>query len=641
MPIHPVSGSQILYPDGPRTIRDGGVPAVFLPGWTPVLAWSGLHPVTVVCFRHEGGDTGLWFLDAAGERRGGRIEELPGEVLAVVMEALCPLLDGMLAALLRGEGREPTPAERAFVELPPFCREALVSLHLGAFRRRVAVRPFDRPGSGAPDTPVFDLGSRRIPLRLQGMHVLFDPGGLQRALPALLRDGFMLLPSPVDGALLHCDRSLVLDADLVAYRLRDPRWNLTAWLVAGGIVFRTVALFVPDAGLVLIAADDPDPPRWDDLASRFDRHVLAHGEALFNYLAPGGPAGGGPAGGGARPVHAWRGRDAMHPGHVLWNDLSGLARLVVDEGLRPDCLLPDSAWQPEMWGRLDVVFPELRHRIRRRTESLAVLADELYRDGAVIGRASGMRVDAALRRRLPRGTPPRNERRPILLLGLRTENGTLDDLPGFCRALVAHLAAGTGPVVLAVDGHDADGGAGTARNPEGTGCDELPAVAAQRALVRLMRDEAVGTAVEVVSLVGATLADSLAWCDAAGMFVSFWGTELAKYRWACNRPGLVLTSAWNLAHLPDLGIYADPAVIEDPTELELVPAALVRDLPDAPPPGRRTGSGHSSTRDFAVDVPGVLRRLDAMAARWLRPVEVPAPARPRRPAGMKRPGATG
>ena len=34
-----------------------------------------------------------------------------------------------------------------------------------------------------------------------------------------------------------------------------------------------------------------------------------------------------------------------------------------------------------------------------------------------------------------------------------------------------------------------------------------------------------------------------------------WGAGLAKYRWVCNKPGLLLTGEWNLRHREDLHIY--------------------------------------------------------------------------------------
>ncbi len=625
MSIMALGGSDILFPEGRRTILNDGRPAEFLPGWRAVHAYDGLSPVTIVTFVSDDGDEGLWFLDSELRRCGGSAREVPAPMLADMMDRLCPLLDGLWAALvLSDRPRAMTEAEREFLELPAHCRTSLLELYLGASDPALHFRRFDQPGAGQPQTPTLCCGSRQVPLRMQGMHGLFDPDLLQREQRRLVRDGFMMLPSPVDGQPLRCDRSLPLDADLTAYRLHDPRWQLTVYLLAGEIYFRTMAVYVPEARLVLAADPDAFAERWPDLEIAFRRHLARHGRALFGYLDAADTV----------PLHFWRGRNAMHLGHLLWNDLSGIAALVdaAPAGRLPSFLLCETGSQPEMYGPIDRIFPELQGRVERRAEPFMALVDGFYETRACLFRSSGMQVSRSLRDRI--AAPDRQAEAPVVLLGLRTENRTVHDLPGFCRALVAHLADTIGRALLVVDGHNrhdgdpADGG-GTMIWSHGELDAQSSPVAAERELVAVIREAARGTGIEVLSTVGEPVAESVAWGRAARFFVSFWGAGLAKYRWVCNCPGVVLTNRWNLGNLNDLHIYSNPDTMEQPSPMAFVDVNAVHDLPDSPLLVRHGVAHVPSLCNFRVDLPAVLEAVDAMARERI-PEALRTPAAPGR-----------
>jgi hypothetical protein len=633
MPIIAVSGSDILFPDGPRPILNDDRPAVFLPGWRAVNAYTGLAPVTIVMFLNESGDEGLWFLDSELHRRGGTVREVPASMRADLMDGLCRLLDGLWNALaLSDQARPITPAEQDFLDLPEHCRANLLDLYLGGFDAGLSFRRFEDPGSGAAETPTLTCGMRTIPLRMQGLHGLFDPGLLQREQRRLITEGYMELPSPVDGSPLRCDRSLALGPDLVAYRLHDPRWGLTAYVLAGEIYFRTMAVYVPEARLVLASDPDAVQARWPDLELLFRRHLARHGRALFGYLSASATT----------PLHFWRGRNAMHLGHVLWNDLSGIASLVETSpaGVLPPFLVCESGSQPEMYGALDRIFPELQDKVLRREEPFVALIDWFYETGVCLFRSSGMQVTRTLRDRI--SAPARHADAPVILFGLRTENRTLDDLPAFCRALVAHVAGTVGRAVLVVDGHNRhEGGEGGMIWSHGELQAQVSPVEAEQELVEVIREAARGTGVEIVSTIGEPVAESVAWGRAARFFVSFWGAGLAKYRWVCNCPGVVLTNHWNLGNLNDLHIYSHPDVMDEPTPMVFVPAEAVHDLPDAPLRVRHGDAHVPSLCNFRVDLPAVMSAVDAMAHERLavvapvaaapevlaRPAPVTAPAR--------------
>lgn len=481
--------------------------------------------------------------------------------------------------------------------------------------------------------PMLDCGSRQIPLRMQGLHALFDPGLLQREQIRLLRDGAMELPSPVDGRPMRCEKAFVVNAELTAYRLHDPRWGLTSYVLAGEIFFRTQAVYIPDANLVLCADPEAFAAQWPELASSFYRHIVRHGRTLFAYLAASD----------TKPLHVWRGRNALHLGHLLWNDLSGIAHLVqsLPTASMPPFLLCDSGSAPEMYGPLDRIFPELAGKVLRRQEPLVTLIDTLYEMNVCAFRSSSMTVTANLRTRILADMPARIADAPVILFGLRTENRTLDQLAEFCRFLVTHLATTIGRAVLVVDGHNA--------RQDGNGMiwshGELQApvspVEVERELLGVMHEAARGTAVRIVDTLGQPVAESVAWCRAASFFVSFWGAGLAKYRWLCNTPGVVMTNRWNLANLNDLSIYSDPRYMDDPTEMLFVAAEAVRDLPDSPLLIRHEAAFVPSLCNFSVDLAAVGAAIDEMVrTRLVAPVPVvevtPTPVPPSRP--KQRPG---
>jgi hypothetical protein len=104
----------------------------------------------------------------------------------------------------------------------------------------------------------------------------------------------------------------------------------------------------------------------------------------------------------------------------------------------------------------------------------------------------------------------------------------------------------------------------------------------------------------------------LFWSRHARYFVAIWGAGLAKYRWLTNRPGLVVSSRWNLLHREDLHIYDSADYMEDPAPIEFIDAGLVHDMPDAPILQRYVLQDARSTANFHTDRDGLseaVRRL--------------------------------
>ena len=119
------------------------------------------------------------------------------------------------------------------------------------------------------------------------------------------------------------------------------------------------------------------------------------------------------------------------------------------------------------------------------------------------------------------------------------------------------------------------------------------------------------TGVEILNLCGASMTRSLYWSRRADFFVAVWGAGLAKYRWVCNRPGLVLSNLWNLRHRGDLDIYHAPRYQEAGASIRFIDAAYVTDVPEAPvlfSPGNPV----PLYSNFRVDPGGLRLELDGM-----------------------------
>jgi hypothetical protein len=571
------------------TVTDGGRPAVFAPGWEPTFAYGGLLPMVILCFRHADGTVASWFLDDGLERRGGSLAELTPEMRLGLMEASASLFDGLWAKIMLAPVPPPLDEREAgFFRLPEGTRAALLELYFSGFDTATRFAAVDRIDPTRPETQLADLGTRRLPLQRRHLHTLSNPGLLQDQLKPFMTDGAMLFPSPIDGRPLRSSHAVALHGTIHGYRFVEPVTSTVMFLIAGEIFFRPAGLFIPEGRLCVALQPDQIRGQMPEMFREFFARVMQHGDLLATYFARDD----------IRPVHVWRGVTAMHIGHVLWNDISGISRVIRDvpQAALPRFRLFDAGMQPEMYGPLDRIFPELEGLIDRDPGSFQNGVAGFYSRGESPVRSSAMTVPKDVRDRILAMVRPvdmaspasicalaREDRVPVVLFGLRVENRTIVGLEEFCDALVDQLSASLGEVVLVVDGHNSrigeqdsyiwsHGELGAAHKP----------IDLERELVERMQDHSAGTRVQVVSTVGMPITESIACGLHAQALVAIWGAGLAKYRWVCNLPGLIITNHWNLSNLNDLHIYDSPAAMEAPTPVRFIAANLVEDLPDAP-----------------------------------------------------------
>ncbi len=601
--------------------RDEAVPLLhcdqpvraFLPGWRADALFTGFAPLFLLeLVNPDAGASATWFLDHRMQMMGDHPDRLPSELAALLKLKALPLLRALMDQVL--DHVVPVLDHRlaAFLRVNQATKAAIGSLCLD----QLAVRPLV--------CPVDQLMQRSLVFRdgHGGMRAV-DRDHLRRGLDGSWQDriagclssGRLGWPSPVDGHALQAQGSVVLDDFHFAYRFADPRHGLVFFVLVADHLSRIAGLWFPALGL-LATGDQPQHdlarllapslPRW------FAGHTLRWADVLVPYLRRGA----------TRFASVMRGPPGLHLGHQLWNELSGIERMVrTAPDCLPDWIVLDGDHGAELYGPIDALFPELSGKVERGLRSGAELAAHAYAEGLFVLRATDEFVSASLRGRILRhveGLPATRRVRGtlatlghplVIVIGLRVENRTLGDLRGTLERLVGFLAERHPGLVVVFDGHNARmEGEALLLGSHGEGAARRRPIDVERELVSDLRAFHAGQRVTILDTIGAPMATSLAWTEASDGFVSIWGASLAKYRWVCNKPGFVLSNRTNLLHRDALHIYDVPRYMEDPTPVTFVDPGLVTDAPDA---ARLVegAPGDPGLDNFRLDLDGVLAAI--------------------------------
>ncbi len=582
--------------DGSFHVRIGGgtVPLLhcdlpvrsFVPGWRPDTLFTGFAPLFLLeLVNPEAGARATWFLDHRMQMMGDHPGHLRPDLLAMLTLKALPLLRAMMDQVL--ERVVPSLDDRmaGFLRVNQATRAAIAGLCLD----RLVVPPFV--------CQVDHLMRRSLVYRSGhgGMRAI-DRDHLRRGLdgswqdriPGYVATGRLGWPSPVDGHELQAQGSVVFDDFHFAYRFADARNGLVFFVIVADHLSRIAGLWFPSLGLLAAQGQaqhdlarllGPILPHW------FTFHTLRWAEVLVPYLCRGA----------TRFASVMRGPPGLHLGHQLWNELSGIERMVrTAPDCLPDWIVIDGEQGGELYGPIDVLFPALSGKVERRIRSGAELAAHAYAEGLFVLRVTDEFVSAALRQRILArvgGLPVTQRVQAILaelghplviVVGLRVENRTLSDLPGILGKVVDFLATRHPGLVVVFDGHNTRGeGEAVPLGSHGEEAASRRPVDVERELVASLRAAQAGRPVTVLDTIGAPMSTSLAWTAASHGFVSIWGASLAKYRWVCNKPGLVLSNRTNLLQRDALHIYSAPRTMEDPAPLAFVDPGLVTDEPDA------------------------------------------------------------
>ncbi len=626
-------GDPLLVVDGSFHLRLGGdtVPLLhcdlpvrsFVPGWQADSLFTGFAPLFLLELVNPGaGARATWFLDHRMQMMGDHPAHLRADLLALLRLKAMPLLRAMMEQLL--ERTVPALDDRvaAFLRVNQATREAICSFCLD----HLVAQPFVcQAGSLMQRSLVYrsELGGMRAVDRDHLGRGLQE--GWQDRIAGHVANGRLDWPSPVDGHALHAQGSVVFDDFHFAYRFADIRNGLVFFVVVADHLSRIAGMWFPVLGLLVAHGEAqhdlarllaPSLPHW------FTGHALRWADVLVPYLRRGA----------TRFASVMRGPPGLHLGHQLWNELSGIERMVRTAPDRlPDWIALDGAKGGELYGPVDVLFPELSGKVERGVRSSAELAAHAYAEGLFVLRVTDEFVSAELRQRIlarvgglavariVRATLAELDPPVVIVIGLRVENRTVSDLPGTLDSLVGFLADRHPGLVVVFDGHNARvEGEAVLLGSHGEGAARRRPVDVERELVAGLRATHAGRPVTILDTIGAPMSASLAWTAASDGFVSIWGASLAKYRWVCNKPGFVLSNRTNLLQREALHIYSAPRYMEDPAPMAFVDPGLVADEPDA---ARLvdTAPGDAGLHNFRLDLDGVLpaigRFVDGIARR--------------------------
>ncbi len=595
-------------------VTDAGKIAELGPGWEVESVQAAFAPLLALVLRHADGWRAAWFVDLDARLVGHHAGALSPPHRAQVLRVAGGLLHTLWESVVLGEKALPSDLGTLAGGLAPADLDTLVLAHLGEAGqdRDTLVWALDQPmpvGTGY----LVPTGTGLRGLDPRQVRDCLAPR-LHDEMDRLLRCGRMCWPSPVDGAPVHSDGfALMLDLHSFAYRFRQESTGLVFLVVCGGGYFCNLALYFPTADLLVAAnrnlAGDCAPFRRG--RETLLRHLLRFGPDL----AAGAAVDVDPT------VQQFFGACADHIGHHVWQDLCGMAyllRAVADHGRLPHLHLFEQAHTSDYFGPVDRIFPMFGRATRhaaRVTEGLGTL----YRRNQRVIKYTATTVPlefgrfvTACAERTPGLEDARHEAdaaragaAPVVLLGIRVGNRTLDDLGDFYAALVLRLGEAFPGCTVVLDGmNDAadrgravDASPGSVLDQEFALADHLAAVA-ERAEVRF------------VDTVNRSALRSVLWCSRADAFAAPLGAALAKYRWICNTPGLVLSSRWNLEHRADLHIYDSAGHMERPTEVLFNGPDQVRDTTSFHPFGH-----HDGYSNFVVDRPALFAAFIGLVRR--------------------------
>jgi hypothetical protein len=550
-------------------------------GWSIHALYTGFAPILLLELQSETGDRATWYFDCTPQFIGNTIAGLDPNHRSMLIRKATAVLAEIFGAVT-GEGS--AGSEQAAASFFELCQTTRIALGQ-ACREAVLPAPAVLPAARMPEINLArprGLGkpSVIVPRRMLTAALEID---FQTQLMTALDDGYLSWPSLNDGRALRCSGMICFNDFAFAYRFADETSGLVFYVLASEHNARCLGLYIPSEGLIVATNE------WNcecvrgifpDLSGMLLDYVCRFGATLVPYLLRKG----------SKAMAATL-RES-HLGHQLWNEFTGLEDIVnrVQPGRRP-LVFSFGGRANGCFGPLTAVFPELAGQVRDELHGQGEIVEYAHRHDLLPARFTRMFVSAALRRRIAGYLESRPEfqaairhRRSmagkLVLIGLRVENRTAIDLAGFVSRMVDHIARIAPGSIVVLDGQNRQDD----QRPVGSFADHLASrspLDVEMEICRAVAASAVGKPVTVVTTTGDTVASSIAWASEAACFIAIWGAGLAKYRWICNKPGLIVSSRYHLLNPQEMSIYHHPSMMEDPAPLSYVDPGCIDDRPEA------------------------------------------------------------
>ncbi|KPF85180.1 hypothetical protein IP70_13415 [alpha proteobacterium AAP38] len=603
------------------TVEFGGDLPAMQDGWSPTYLCPSDAGILLLGLRHVGGQEAVWYLDMDCKL----ISPGFGALTESQRHDLMPLYRDAFERAWRTVTTAGNPIDAEAGNHPILAiSDPWVTEYLHAFSQSRSQPPIDMDAHGADDhLTVRGATAQAITLNRQQVANLFMCSSLALIVDAINQGTSLTLPALTQDGTVACDGGVALTANTFLYRFHEERHGLTYFVVASHLFNRVIGIYFPTGGEAIYkSAEDraflehSDPAQPISLALALE--VIRSPCLVTDYFrnAPGN---------GFSFVYCHH-----HLGHHLWNDLTGVDYLHSHASLdHPWTIHVLGAQHSEMYGQMDHLFPNLEGRVQRDLQGLESYKLDAYKKGRIPAAPTGFRVTRSLREAVVHLNTQHPDcaaasdilsrlkavRRPVVLIGLRVENRTLVNLSEFCIELIDELHRVHGPVAVVIDGHNATqiAGASLVFTSHMQETAHVSPIQIEHAIADKLKQRYGGTEVEIIDLIGASMASSIFWSCACDYFVTPWGAGLAKYRWIANKEGVVLMNLSYHRHRFDYHIYFSEETMEGSADHYFLPAEFIEDAAEEEtliviPDGRRN--------NYRVK-PGGVAHAVAEAAKWI------------------------
>jgi hypothetical protein len=550
-------------------------------GWNFHSLFTGFAPVLLFELEHDNGHRATWFFDSVPKFLGHTVDGLTQHYRDILISKATGFIEVLLSPLLAQSAKIPDDSLTSFFAISEIARQQLAEACLNA----LLPPPEYLLLSDFPETLMsLPKGASEPPTVISRANLATAiQEDFQTRLIKALNDGYLSWPSIVDQADLTVSGSLCFNHFSYAYRVEEPEAGLVYFLLASEHHARLLGLYIPSEGLV-ISGD-----AWSRQSlvaimpavhTTFLTYFCQFGDTLVRSF--GRP-------GRKRVAVSMR---ESHLGHQLWNEFSGLEAIIRNVPRQDLPQITSLGGRAHgCFGPLDKIFPEFRGKIRDELQSEREIYEYANNNDVILARFTGLFVSKEMRDRIIGYMQQTNDFRaaiesrnhhagPVIMIGLRVENRTVVDQTTFLKNLIRHIATVIPGCTIVLDGQNRRDDT----EPVGSFSDKIAIrspLDVEAELCEAAMASAVGQNVTVVTTTGNTIASSIGWAYAADCFIAIWGAGLAKYRWICNKKGLVLSSKYHLLNPAEMSIYHTTTTMENPASLVYADPACVEDDPAA------------------------------------------------------------
>lgn len=590
------------------------------PGWEPKFLFSGFYPILLLELRNLSGDKSTWYLDeklnflAADD-----LSQLDYKNDEILRQKFSKLFGDVWEVFSGGEFIVFDKKSRAFFLHNKKTRNALFE------RYKSESFPVSKIDLSNQENQSNILGSsgKQFPEIFPEDLISVLNSDLQAIIINFTKKNYMDWSEfTINKEIYKTSFSICFDDFRFSYRISQR--NLVFYVIASLHHCQILGLYFPSINCIFYFGEEKLKQLLYCFGENFIEmlmsHVVNYGDMLEIYSV-----------GKERQLSIFS--RFTHLGHDLRNELTGLENFVrsVAKGnvQVPEVIAFRASLGSEIYGRTDEIFPELRGKIQRDIADIDSLIRHVYLKNRCIAHVTGLHVSSDLRERILRTnldhripvldrqklSEIKNKRQIILVIGLRVENRTVVNLAEFCINIVKFIVSRVRGCTIVIDGH-------SALNPECGGAmfrsyqEELAETAPQivekniaNIVSKYYEDD---ENVCIIDNIGMPIRQSIFWCCHASFFVAISGSGLAKYRWVCNTPGLIITTKEGLKTNGEIRIYESP-VMESSSPLRFLEPEFVEDMPNAPTLVPLPGDQPLEWNwNFNVKEEGVFTHLSAM-----------------------------